>query len=99
MIPRGVLALNTKKFGMSSVALISVAALPSLLLSTIALAQGGRYQSDDAWSFGATADTQWTITHSLEWAPDDLYYAHVNPNYREENPDYVSVSTLLKLND
>lgn len=66
----------------------------------MALAQGGgRYQSQDAWTFGVTADTQWTITHSLVWDPDDPYYAHVNPNYREENPNYVSVSTALKLNE
>jgi hypothetical protein len=75
------------------------AALPLLVASTSAFAQGGRYLSDDAWSFGVTADSQWTISHDLTWAEDDPYYAHVNPDYREENPDYVSVSTILKLND
>jgi hypothetical protein len=78
---------------------MGLAMLPLLLFSTLAIAQGGRYQSGDAWTFGATADTQWTITHSLTWDPIDPYYAHVNPNFREENPDYVSVSTALKLND
>ena len=53
----------------------------------MALAQGGRYFSEDAWQFAVTADTQWTITHDLTWSEDDPYYAHVNPNYREENPD------------
>lgn len=76
----------------------SVIAVSPLLFSTVVFAQGGRYHSDDAWMFGATADTQWTITHSLEWEDGDPYYAHVNPYYREENPDYVSVSTALKLN-
>lgn len=79
--------------------LMPLAMLPAVLLSTLALAQGGRYEGDDAWKFGVMADTQWTVTHSLEWSPDDPYYAHVNPNYREENPNYVSVSTLLKLNE
>lgn len=79
------------------VSLVSVAVAP-LVLAPAAWAQGGRYYSDDAWSFGVTADTQWTITHSLEWDAGDPFYAHVNPNYREENPNYVSVATLLRLN-
>jgi len=70
-----------------------------LLAPVIANAQGGRYFSDDAWRFAVTADTQWTITHDLTWDDDDPYYAHVNPDYREENPEYVSVSTIRKLNE
>ncbi len=83
-----------------AVRLIPAAMLLLPITSTMVFAQGGgRYQTQDAWTFGITADTQWTITHSLEWDPGDPYYAHVNPDYREENPDYVSVSTLLKLNE
>jgi len=69
-----------------------------LLVPVMAYAQGGRYFSDKAWRFAVTADTQWTITHDLTWSDDDPYYAHVNPDYREENPEYVSVSTIEKLN-
>lgn len=78
---------------------LPAAAILSLLAPLPALAQGGRYLSDDAWRFAITADTQWTITHDLSWSDDDPYYAHVNPNYREENPEYVSVSTIRKLNE
>ncbi len=84
----------------SAARLLPIAAALLPITSGIAFAQGGgRYQTPEAWTFGITADTQWTITHSLDWDPGDPYYAHVNPNYREENPDYVSVSTLLKLNE
>jgi hypothetical protein len=75
------------------------AAIPLLAAPLAALAQGGRYFSDEAWRFAVTADTQWTISHDLTWSEDDPYYAHVNPNYREENPEYVSVSTIRKLNE
>lgn len=73
--------------------------VPSILFTTSVLAQGGRYASEQAWTFAVTADTQWTITHSLDTDSDDPYYARVNPNYREENPNYVSVATLLRLNE
>lgn len=78
---------------------IRIVLVPLLAMPAMALAQGGRYLSDDAWTFGVTADSQWTISHDLSWAADDPYYAHVNPDYREENPDYVSVATIRKLND
>ncbi len=92
-------ALTTKRFALKPVVrLMAAVVIPSLALTTVAMAQGGRYLTKDAWTFGVTADTQWTITHSLTWDDDDPYYAHVNPNYREENPDYVSVATLLRLN-
>ncbi len=52
-----------------SSSLISLISL--LIFSTLALAEGGgRYLSQDAWSFGVMADTQWTI------AEDTL-----NPNF------------------
>lgn len=70
-----------------------------ILAPVMAPAQGGRYFSDKVWRFAVTADTQWTITHDLTWSDDDPYYAHVNPDYREENPEYVSVSTIRKLNE
>ena len=91
--------MKRRSAGPAVSALVSAAVLPSILFSTLALAQGGRYYSDDAWKFGVMADTQWTVTHSLTWDPADPYYAHVNPNYREDNPNYVSVSTLLELNE
>lgn len=83
--------INTRMRTVASVVLFAVA--------PVAWAQGGRYVSDESWTFGVTADTQWTITHSLEWDPIDPYYAHVNPNYREENPNYVSVATLQRVNE
>lgn len=79
--------------------LLLAAAFPLLVTPLVVHAQGGRYHSDEAWRFAITADTQWTITHDLTWSDDDPYYAHVNPDYREENPEYVSVSTIRKLND
>ncbi len=92
--------MKTKRLALKPVVrLMAAVVIPTLALTSVAMAQGGRYQTKDAWTFAVTADTQWTITHSLSWDDDDPYYAHVNPNYREENPDYVSVATLLRLNE
>jgi hypothetical protein len=90
--------MTNKRSGMQAARCAGLAVMALLLFSGVMFAQGGRYQSDDAWAFGVTADTQWVITYSIELDPEDPYYAHVNPNYREENPDYVSVSTLLEMN-
>lgn len=60
-----------------------------LLLSftTLAFAEGGgRYSSDDAWSFGVMADTQWTLSSSTN--PDP------NPN-----PNYVAADTAIALEE
>ncbi|MBN1832664.1 MAG: metallophosphoesterase, partial [Deltaproteobacteria bacterium] len=60
-----------------------------LLLSftTFAFAEGGgRYSTEDAWTFGVMADTQWTLSSSTNPTP--------NPN-----PQYVAADTAIAMHE
>jgi hypothetical protein len=55
--------------------LLLVAMILLLAVTSISFAQGQRYKSPDAWSFGVMGDTQWTIRSA------DDPNASANPNY------------------
>jgi hypothetical protein len=53
----------------SATRLLLVATILLLAFGTLSFAQGYRYTSDEAWSFGVMGDTQWTL--GFPGAPND----------------------------
>lgn len=73
---------------MKATRLVLVAVILVLAFGTFSFAQGYRYTSDEAWSFGVHGDTQWTL---------GVPSAQVDPE--GVNPDCVAGGIIRKLNE
>ncbi len=68
-----------------------VAMILLLAFASISFAQGYRYKSDEAWSFGVMGDTQWTLGRP-GYSPA-VFGAGGTPGYTysdNENPNFIS---------
>src|SRR5512139_2315007 len=72
----------------SATRLLLIAMILALAFGTLSFAQGQRYKSGKAWSFGVMGDTQWT---------PGVPSAQVDPE--GVNPDCVAAGNARKLND
>ncbi len=67
--------------------------------TTLALAKGGgRYLSDDAWSFGLMADTQWTVAEDPEGANPETVSGALADVIQQEFIDY-GVEFVIQVGD
>jgi hypothetical protein len=81
----------TKLLKMKATELVLVAMILLLAFGTFSFAQGQRYKTHDAWSFGVMGDTQWTLGRP-GYSPD-VFGAGGTPGYTysaDENPDFIS---------
>jgi hypothetical protein len=76
----------------SATRLMPVVMILLLAFATISFAQGYRYESKDAWSFGVMGDTQWTLGRP-GYSPAVFGPVTGTPGYTysaDENPDFIS---------
>lgn len=69
-----------------------------LAFGTFSFAQGKRYQSSSAWSFGVMADTQWTLGRP-GYSPA-VFGSAGTPGYTfmaEDNPNFISESIAKQI--
>jgi len=72
----------TKLFRLNATRFALIAMILLLAFGTMSFAQGQRYKSPNAWSFGVMADTQWTSGNDPAG----------------KNPEYVSAAVIEQLN-